>query len=72
MIWESRVTDAGLRNLSDLRNLKHLDVQMTQVTDDGLVFLYGLTNLRSFNWQNTKITTDGVSRLKRVLPSLRS
>jgi hypothetical protein len=37
------ITDAGLRNLSGLKNLEVLSLNRTRISDAGLTFLTGLS-----------------------------
>ena len=58
------VTDAGLRNIKDLKNLKSLDLCYTKVTDVGISNLKDLKNLQSLNLSWTQVTNTGLSNLK--------
>jgi hypothetical protein len=54
------VTDAGLKELAKLTNLRALNLQKTEVTDAGLRALAGLKNLQSLDLFGTAVTDDGV------------
>src|ERR1043166_1521195 len=46
-LWQTKVTDAGLKELAGLKSLHSLLVDGTEVTDAGMKELAGLQNLRS-------------------------
>ncbi len=48
-----KVTDAGLKNLADLKNLQSLDLSRTQVTDAGVKDLAGFKELRTLGLSDT-------------------
>ncbi len=58
-----RITDAGLRELTALKQLRWLDLTDTQITDAGLAVLNELTNLEELSLANTSISTLGVKEL---------
>ena len=62
------MTDAGLKDLKELGQLKDLDLSKTQVTDAGLKGLKGLKQLRSLDLSNTRVTDAGVKGLEEALP----
>jgi hypothetical protein len=64
------ITDAGLKHLEGLRQLKvlHLDGD-TGITDAGLQYLEGLTELQGLDLENTGISDTGLQRLEG-LPQL--
>src|SRR5207237_1146037 len=64
-IW---VTDAGLKELKDLKQLTTLGLSHTQVTDAGLKELADLKQLTSLSLGSTKVTADGVADLQKALP----
>jgi internalin A len=65
------VTDAGLKELSALKQLTELDLRKTQVTDEGLKELSALKQLTSVNLYATNVTDEGVAELQRTLPNCR-
>jgi internalin A len=71
VLHNTTFTDAGLDNLTALKNLQILNLANTQVTDVGLEHLKGLRNLRSVTLKNTKITQAGVDKLEAALPESR-
>ena len=63
------MTDAGLKELADLKNLTTLNLAGTQVTDAGLKELTGLKNLSELDLSGVaKVTRDGVAELRKALP----
>jgi hypothetical protein len=64
MLGGSRnVTDAGVRHLSRLSRLRHLDLSGTGITDHGLDVLRALPELESVSLAWTKVTDAGVEHL---------
>ena len=65
----TNVTDAGLKELKDFKQLTSLDVSWSkQVTDAGLKELKDLKQLTRLNLADTKVTDDGVAELQKALP----
>ncbi|MDB6005062.1 MAG: hypothetical protein JWR15_2049 [Prosthecobacter sp.] len=62
-IARSKVTDAGLKALAGMKNLKELHLEGTGITDAGLDQLKGLGELEYINLYNTKVTDAGVAKL---------
>jgi len=58
----TKVTDAGLKNLAPLTQLQTLDLRETEVTDAGLTNLAPLTQLQTL-YLNTKVTDAGLKDL---------
>lgn len=55
---QTRVTDAGLDQLRDLRSLRELDLYFAEFfTDDGMASLRGLVQLERLNLRGTKVTS---------------
>ena len=65
----TEVTDAGLKDLKELTNLKGLNLWGTKVTDAGLEYLKGLTKLQWLNLLGTAVTADGVRQFQQALPN---
>ena len=63
----SKVTDAGLVHLKDLRRLRMLVLDSTSVTDAGLANLEGLTTLDWLSLNNTRVTDAGLAHLKGLI-----
>jgi hypothetical protein len=57
------VTDAGMRHLAKLSNLRHLDLSGTNITDRGLEALSALPELETISLAWTKVTDAGMARL---------
>ncbi len=66
----TKVTDAGLKSLVRLPNLRSLDLTRTAVTAEGLASLAGLKNLEALNLTETSVDDAGVAKLK-ALPALK-
>jgi YHS domain-containing protein/uncharacterized membrane protein len=66
----TKVTDAGLTNLSAMPNLTRLHLERTQVTDSGLGRLSGLTELEYLNLYATAVSDSGLTVLQG-LPKLK-
>ena len=60
-LFETRVTDAGMKSLEPLTKLKHLDVTGTRVSDKGLAYLARLPELESLYVGRTAVTEAGVT-----------
>jgi hypothetical protein len=60
----TQVTDAGLKELKDLKQLNFLDLSGTQVTDAGLKELKDLKQLHFLDLRGTKVTDTGLKELK--------
>ena len=58
------VTDAGLNELTGLRNLDELVLTKTQITDAGLAHLPGLTGLKHLLLNETQVTDAGLTNLR--------
>ena len=67
---DSRVQDADLDYLKDIRNLKAIDMRRTQVTDAGIEKLVPLTTLKSVLVTGTRVTPEGVKKLEEARPDL--
>jgi hypothetical protein len=65
----TEVTDAGLKELSEFKNLATLYLDYTDVTDVGLKELAALKNLRILHLQYTDVTDAGVAELQKALPN---
>jgi hypothetical protein len=65
------VTNAGLKELTQLKSLTYLDVNGTKVTDEGVQELAALKNLTYLNLNGTKVTDEGRKELQKALPNCR-
>lgn len=69
---ETRVTDAGLERLRELRSLRELDLYFAEFfTDDGVAALSGLQRLERLNLRGTRVTSRAFETLAK-LTALRS
>jgi len=59
----AKVTDAGLKHLAGLSQVKRLYIWGTSITDSGLEHIQGLTQLESLVIRETGITDAGLRRL---------
>ena len=62
-LFGTKVTDAGLQQLAELKSLHTLNLGNTRVTDAGLQQLAGLTNLTMLTLDGTQITDAGLQQL---------
>lgn len=67
---DTKVTDAGLANLKDLKHLTRLHLEKTDIGDAGLAHLEGLANLEYLNLYGTKVTDKGLASIAK-LPNLK-
>ena len=58
----THVTDAGLRHLTGLSELRRLDLGDTAVADAGLRHLTGLSELRRLDLSRTEVTAEARRR----------
>jgi hypothetical protein len=62
---EDQLTDQGLRNIAQLKELKSLELRSCYITDNGLSALSGMTKLENLDLGNcNQITDDGFQKLK--------
>jgi YHS domain-containing protein len=62
----TRVTDAGLSNLTAMPNLIRLHLERTGITDAGLASVTDLANLEYLDLYGTPVTDAGVERLQEM------
>src|SRR5262245_20562132 len=62
----TKVADAGLKELRELKSLQTLNLHGTNVTDAGLRELKGLKSLQSLNLSYTNVTDGGLKELKEL------
>jgi YHS domain-containing protein len=67
---DTKITDAGLANLKDLKHLTRLHLEKTGVGDAGLAHLEGLAYLEYLNLYGTKVTDKGLASIAK-LPNLK-
>jgi internalin A len=66
----TKVTDADLKELKELKSLRKLDLTGTKVTDAGVKELKVLKSLEVLFLTGTKVTDEGVKELKAALSGL--
>ncbi|MBW2058218.1 MAG: hypothetical protein JRJ26_12055 [Deltaproteobacteria bacterium] len=59
-IPNSRITDAGMAFLKNLREMKSLVLTAANITDSGIEYLAGLSRLEILNLSNTRLTDAGM------------
>ncbi len=62
----TKVTDAQLKHLAVLKNLKSLNLNQTQVTDIGMKELIPIKNLQILTLQYTNVTDAGLKDLATI------
>ncbi|MBL9200911.1 MAG: hypothetical protein JNL39_10420 [Opitutaceae bacterium] len=60
----TKVTDAGLKTLAQLPNLRYLDLTRTAVTSEGLGALGALRHLEALNLTETAVDGPGLAKVK--------
>jgi Uma2 family endonuclease len=63
ILFDTSITDAGLKELALLKSLQHLNLFKTRVTDAGLKELAGLKGLQTLIIGRTQITDAGLKEL---------
>jgi hypothetical protein len=64
--YGTKVTDADLKHLEDLPQIRSLGLSKTQISDAGLANLKGLSQLHWLRLQNTQITDAGLEHLRNL------
>jgi len=64
----TKVTDAGLVHMKNLRGLQDLFLNDNQISDVGIDNIKGCRNLVYLNLRGTKVTAAGGARLRQALP----
>jgi hypothetical protein len=62
------VTDEGLKDLKELKQLANLNLVFTAVTNEGMKELKELKILTTLNVAGTNVTDEGVKELQAALP----
>lgn len=62
----TKITNAGLVHLKDVKSLKRLHLEKTAITDEGLANLSGLENLEYLNLYGTAVTDAGLKHLESL------
>lgn len=74
LILRGKVTDADLKNIKELKQLKDLNISSTQVTDAAMKEVSDLKELTILGLYNTRITDAGlkdVAKIKSLTSTLR-
>ena len=66
---DTKITDAGLKELAKLQELRKLFLSNTKITDEGLKEMAKLQKLKFLHLIETKITDADVTKLKKALPN---
>lgn len=66
----SRVQNADLQFLKDIRNLKALDLRGTEISDEGIDMLVPLKSMKSVAVTGSRITPEGAKKLEQARPDL--
>jgi hypothetical protein len=69
-LGRTRITDAGLKQLTGFPTLRNIGLSDTRVSDEGIRQLASLANLRTINVHRTQVTVTGGNDLKAALPQL--
>jgi hypothetical protein len=67
-LYDTGVSDAGLKDLAALQHLKELNLSGTQITDAGLKQLAGFPQLQVLYLNATKVSDAGINELRKSLP----
>ena len=65
----TKITDAGLKEVAKLQELKKLFLFKNQITDASLKELAKLKKLKFLSLANTQVTEAGVAELRKALPN---
>jgi len=70
----TKITDEGLLNLTDLPKLESLFLWGTEITDLGIAYLKELPRFADSRWQldlrGTKVSKSALDELRRALPKM--
>ncbi len=62
----TQITDSGLKELTNMRNLTEIGLQDTKITDSGLKELTKLQKLTTLGLSDTKITDEGLKEVAKL------
>ena len=65
-VFETDITDEGIRSLEQLERLEVVDLRNNHVTDAGLAILGKATKLKKLLLDGTKVTDEGLAHLKEL------
>ena len=63
-----KVSDAGLANFKDCKNLQSIGLRGTPITNKGLAPFHDCKKLTVLDLVQTKVTKAGIEELKKALP----
>ena len=63
------VTDAGMKTVGRLKELRRLSLVSTKVTDEGIQLLATCGKLEMVDLYDTKVTREGTAALRKALPN---
>ena len=66
ILGNTKVTDDGLKNLTNLQNLTYLSLEATRITSAGLKDVAKLQNLKSLFLHETQITDEGLKEVAKL------
>ena len=66
----SKITDAGLESLLELKHLRFLHLIDAPITDLGLERLQGLKSLESLYLDHVQVTDDGARQFSAAMPKV--
>ena len=67
-VWDSGVTDAGVKALATLPHLETLYLDGTEITDEALKHLKSTNTLRTLWITRTLVSAEAVRELQHALP----
>ena len=65
---DTKITDAGLKDIAKLQQLTGLDLSGTKITDEGLKDIAKMQNLTTLYLLGTQITDAGAAELMKAMP----
>jgi hypothetical protein len=71
-LFSDRITDAGLKDLKELTNLRSLILNDTNITDAGLSDLKEFKKLETLRVSHTHFSAAASKELKKTLPKLQA
>ena len=69
-LGDTKITDAGLKHVKELKSLHTLDLRLTKVTDAGLKELKECKSLQRLTLFETLVTRVGLRELEAARPDL--
>jgi hypothetical protein len=66
----TRIEDADLAHLKDIKNLKTLDIRSTHITDKGLATLQSINSLTAVLLTGAAVTPEGIDAFEKARPDI--